>query len=236
MIKIKNIPITFAELLTDAQMNTVATSHKLVNYINRNLTNDNVEIKSIRIYKVNFFGPNVGFIYLESEIYVNGKPVPGIGFIRGDSVAILLVLNTTNKKGIDERYSILVEQYRANVGRFAKGIPAGMIDTHGEVTSTAIQEIEEEVGKLDIKEEELIFLTKYNPSSGGCDETMIIYAVEKTIDFDELMSFQDRITGCDSENEEITLDVVKFDELPNFGSKAELSYNHFIQLKKFKDT
>jgi 8-oxo-dGTP pyrophosphatase MutT (NUDIX family) len=234
MFKIKNIPINFVEDLSELKKVEVINSHKLINYINNNLKNKNVEIKSIRIDKVNFFGKKIGFIYLESEIYIDGIQVPGIGFIRGDSVAILLVLTAIidNEVELASKYTILVEQYRPNVGKFKKGIPAGMIDEEGQVTSTAIKEIEEEVGELNIVEEDLQYLIEFSPSSGGCDENVILYAVEKDIDYDELMKFQDRITGSENENEVIKLDVLPLIDLENAnkGSKTWTSYNIFKEL------
>jgi len=230
MYYIKNIPITFIEKYSDAEIDKILSSHKLINYVDRNLKHKNVEIKSIRIDKVNFFGSNVGFIYLESDIYVNNKKAPGIAFIRGDSVGILLVLKTKTPTNYIEEYTILVEQYRHNIGKFSKGIPAGMIDQEGQVTSTAIKEIEEEVGDLNIKEKDLKYLTEYFPSSGGCDEKMELYSASVFVEYNKLMNFQDRITGSEKENEEITLDVVKLNSLADFkaGTKANLAYSIFI--------
>lgn len=232
MIRIKNIPITFVENYTREQIETIMKSHKLINYIDRNISNKNVKINSIRIDKVNFFGKNVGFIYLEADIEVNGAKVPGIAFIRGDSVAILLVLNTINKNNEKEKYSIMVEQYRANIGKFTKEIPAGMIDEEGQVISTAIKEIEEEVGQLNITKENLTFITKYAPSAGGCDENISIYVAEIDIEYDTLMDFQDKITGAENENESIKLDVVKFKDIPNYGMKAQIAYGGYLK-KRF---
>ena len=226
--KIKNdIIIYFVESYTDKQKRIILTSHKLINYIKRNTDHENVKIKSIRIDKVNFFGNNIGFIYLESDIEVDGKKVPGISFIRGDSVSIMIILNTN--KG---RYTVLVEQYRHSVGDFKKGIPAGMIDEEGKVSSTAIQEIEEEVGNLNITEDELIYLDTIQPSSGGCDENVILYAVEKDYDYDELIKFQDKITGCEEGNEVIKVDIQDYDYLKNTSGKGYISYMKYNDLKK----
>ena len=231
-IKIKDIPITFVESYNREQTIAIIQSHKLLNYIDRNLSNKSVKINSIRIDKVNFFGKNVGFIYLESDIEVNGSNVPGIAFLRGDSVAMLLILNTITPNKEKKQFSIMIEQYRANVGKFSKGIPAGMIDEEGQVTSTAIKEIEEEVGELNITEKDLVFVTKYAPSSGGCDENLSIYYAEVEVGYAELMSFQDRITGSESEKEVIKLDVIPFENIPNYGIKAKVAFDKYIENNK----
>jgi len=42
---------------------------------------------------VYMFGPNVGFINVEAEAYYQNKRLPGFVFIRGDAVAVLLLIN-----------------------------------------------------------------------------------------------------------------------------------------------
>lgn len=39
------------------------------------------------------FGKNVGFVNLEVEAYLNGVRLPGFVFLRGEAVAILLLVN-----------------------------------------------------------------------------------------------------------------------------------------------
>jgi ADP-sugar diphosphatase len=225
--RIKNIPVSFVENLENKQIEAVSKSYKLLNYINRNLANKNVEIRSIRIDKVSFFGNQVGFIYLESEIFVDGRPVPGIAFLRGDSVAIMPVISVRNKEDDVELYSIVVEQYRANIGRQSIGLPAGMIDNDGQIFSTALKEMEEEVGDLGIDESNINLLMEYYPSSGGCDEKMSILSVDIKMDYDTLMSYQNKITGAKDENEFIKTHVIKFIDLPNYGTKAKLAFNEY---------
>jgi ADP-sugar diphosphatase len=56
---------------------------------------------------VYMFGKNVGFINVEAEAHFHGKRLPGFVFIRGDAVAMLLLLN--NKM-------VLTKQYRMAMG------------------------------------------------------------------------------------------------------------------------
>lgn len=39
------------------------------------------------------FGKNVGFVNLDVEAYLNGVRLPGYVFLRGEAVAILLLVN-----------------------------------------------------------------------------------------------------------------------------------------------
>jgi len=65
------------------------------------------------------FGPNVGFINIEADITLQGKKLPGFIFIRGDAVAMLLLVN---------KKMVLTRQFRAPYGQFLLEAPAGMID------------------------------------------------------------------------------------------------------------
>lgn len=72
-----------------------------------------LEIESIELQSVDMFGPRVGFVKLKSVAKMrNDKsdaPLPGICFLRGNSVAILVALVCEDTKV----YSLLVEQPRS---------------------------------------------------------------------------------------------------------------------------
>ena len=69
---------------------------------------------------------------------MNGKPLPGIVFMRGNSVAILPIVN--------EQYVLLTNQYRIPIGMNFQEIPAGMIDGNEVFCGAAARELEEECG------------------------------------------------------------------------------------------
>lgn len=52
-----------------------------------------VSITKITMLMVYMFGSNVGFINVETEACYQGKRLPGFVFIRGDAVAVLVLVN-----------------------------------------------------------------------------------------------------------------------------------------------
>ena len=73
------------------------------------------------------FGPRVGFIKFNADAEVNGKWCPGIVFMRGASVAILVILRCGG-----EEWVVLTKQPRMPIGMSSfPEIPAGMIDNSG---------------------------------------------------------------------------------------------------------
>ena len=214
------IQVVFKEKLSDIEMQKVLNSYKFKEYVLKNISNKNVKIKNITIYKVHFFKGEVGFIYLESDIYIEGKKVPGISFIRGNSVAILPVIKI---KETNEIYTILVEQYRNSIGQFEKDLPAGIVDENEELYSTVIKELEEETG-LKIKNNfKLIY--KFNPSSGGSDETVFIYSIDIEMNYKQLMNYNNVFTGSKKENEYIKTFVITFEKLKKYSYRSLLAYN-----------
>lgn len=66
------------------------------------------------------------------------------------------------------------------IGKWIEEIPAGMIDEDGNFKGVAAKELEEETGiKIELKE--LVDLGSIFPSSGGCDEEIFLYAINKTL-------------------------------------------------------
>ncbi|KAM7201955.1 Nudix hydrolase [Naviculisporaceae sp. PSN 640] len=152
-------------------------------------------LRGITIQSYDLFGPRVGFLKLTSNITTSsssspegGKKaehLPGAVFLRGPSVAMLVILipddNLTDgdgsqseyvegkkkKKGNEpakdkeeeERYVLLTVQPRIAAGslEFVE-LPAGMVDEAGNFSGTAAREIQEELG-LEIPASELVCLS-----------------------------------------------------------------------------
>ena len=78
------------------------------------------ELKSIEIQSVDWFAKNtdrafVGFVKLEADVRnEEGKSLPGIAFLRGMSVAMLMILRPSDSK--TERWVIMTEQPRIPAG------------------------------------------------------------------------------------------------------------------------
>lgn len=195
------------------------------------------DIKEIDIQSVDKFGSKIGFIKLKSIVRskITGKNIPGIVFLRGGSVAILIVLKSNGRK-----YTILTRQARFPIGKpYFKEIPAGMIDDEDNFTGVAAKELEEETG-ITIKAEQLLELSKFvsdgnglYPSPGGCDEIIKLYLYEKDISEAELKNFQGKQCGELNTSEHIILEVIPLDELWKSTSdmKAICALHLYSQLK-----
>lgn len=189
----------------------------------KNKVVDNFDVSEIIIHNVFMFGSRVGFIIVEAKATLNGKFVPGIAMLRGDSVSIMPVLKCNGKE-----YTTLVVEPRIPVGNpKLPALPAGMVD-NDTVQCAAIKELGEEIGTdIDIDESKLIDLGKYPLSAGGCDENIQLYAFEYNITQDQLDSLDNRQNGVGTENEQITVKVIDFDSVPNIqgiDARSVLSY------------
>jgi ADP-sugar diphosphatase len=166
------------------------------------------------------FGPHkVGFVKFRADITYYGIMVPGICFLRGMGVGILVSLHCLETK---EEYAILVQQPRVPLGesKFLE-IPAGMLDGGGNFAGVAAQELQEECG-IHITEQSLIDLTelaygeKYRgvcPSGGGCDEYLRLMYCQLSMTEEEIRTLQGKLGGLREHGELITLRIVKLSEV-----------------------
>ncbi|KAI4950412.1 hypothetical protein J4E91_004294 [Alternaria rosae] len=191
-------------------------------------------LKRIEIQSVDYFSPTkIGFIKLKADIRNReNKALPGIAFLRGGSVAMLMVLRPVDSR--DERWVVMTEQPRVPAGslKFVE-IPAGMLDDAGDFRGQAAKEIEEETG-FKLPKHELIDLTKLAlsqsnpeseclvdeslqdamyPSPGGSDEYIPILLWEKELNRQEIMDLRGKLTGIRKQGEMIKLRVCDYEEL-----------------------
>lgn len=169
-------------------------------------------VTNVIVYKINMFGPNVGFVYAEAQLTdKNGNRVPGISFIRGNSVSILLI---AKEKRSGAKHAILTYQPRVPAGEYVYEAPAGMID-ESSYSIKAIEELQEEIGRdIDFNLDNLIYLDKAYTSPGGTDEEITMYAYEVSMSKKEIMNLNGRETGL--ENEQITLKVIPLNEVLSY--------------------
>jgi len=227
------------------QMDALILAPKFINWLKK-FDQEQIQMRSVTITDIDWFSatPNplkLGFVKCSSEAYdydTGKKIVSNISFIRGDSVAILIlakVLNKDSKK--DKEYVLLCEQHRLPIGRKAREIVAGMMDAEGNILSVGLKEVKEETG-FDIKHKsELQALGSYFASPGGSDEVIHLFAWTTAIsqaDFDEKLA---RMYGCALENEEIKLSFVELDEFKkrtvfSIGdAKAEIALSRYLAKK-----
>jgi len=176
-----------------------------------------VVVKSVLIQSVDMFGPKVGFLKFKADVTVDGKTPPGIVFMRGGAVAVLVVLQ---HEGVN--YTVLVRQARVPVGKSnLPEIPAGMLDGEGNFAGVAAKELKEETGIV-IKEADLVDMTQLAfgeeypgmyPSCGGSDEFNRLLLYRTTVTAAELADMQGRLHGVASEGELIKLEVIPLADL-----------------------
>jgi ADP-sugar diphosphatase len=201
-------------------------------------------LKLIEIQSVDFFGGSrLGFLKLKADVSNDaGEKFPGSVFMRGGSVAMLIILTPSstlsdnNASGKPEEYAILTVQPRIPAGslNFIE-LPAGMIDDSGTFAGAAAKEIAEETG-LEISSEELIDLTQLTsgfnadgddsgehlqtgiyPSPGGSDEFIPIFMARKSLPKKEIEKLRGKLTGLRDHGEKITLKIVKLEDVWKFG-------------------
>ncbi len=86
----------------------------------------------------------------QADVSCDGVRVPGIVFLRGGAVAILVLLACE-----DKTFILLCRQPRVPVGSVSfPEIPAGMLDGDGKFAGVAAKELEEETGLI-INEDEV---------------------------------------------------------------------------------
>lgn len=162
--------------------------------------------------------PRVRFIKFKADVAdAFGKPFAGIVFMRGGSVAILVILECEG-----EEYTLLTIQPRFPGGNFAfPEIPAGTLEDDGNFAGGAARELEEETGII-IKKEDLLDLVAVTygdkfkgvfPTVGGSDEFFRLFAFRQKVTRAYLEELQGKCTGLACENEQITLKVIKLNEL-----------------------
>jgi 8-oxo-dGTP pyrophosphatase MutT (NUDIX family) len=229
----------------EEQMNALVKAPKFINWLNK-FNPSTIILHSVTITDIDWFSasPNplkLGFVKCFSEAYESNtgkKIMSNISFIRGNSVAILIIVKVFNKKDKNEKeYVLLCEQHRLPIGKKAKEIAAGMMDAEGNIASVVLKEVKEETG-FDIKhKKELQPLGSYFASPGGSDEEINLFAWTTIISEATFNEKQKRIYGLAEENEEIKLSFVELEEFKRKtvyeigDAKAEIALSRYLAKK-----
>jgi len=166
------VPVQLTENITKEQLLGFLPFNKWLSALKTSLDRQGEEqhpfhtspfsLRSVTIQSVDFFKPTViGFIKLNAGVEnANGKTLPGIAFLRGPSVAVLMILQPSDSKA--EKWVILTEQPRVAAGSLQfMEVPAGMIDPETEsFAGTAANVIMKKTG-FKFPEQKLKDLTKY---------------------------------------------------------------------------
>ena len=156
-----NVPVYRKDHVDPVHFEKALKCLKFTNWLQK-LNTSEVEVRSITFLLIFMFGPNVGFINVDVDAYYKGKRLPGFVFIRGDAVAMLLLLNGK---------LVLTRQFRTPFGNFLLEAPAGMVDEEKNFSGVAAKELKEECG-VDILESDMVHLGELNVSPGGMDEVL----------------------------------------------------------------
>jgi len=175
-----------------------------------NTSNDRVDLINIVIQKIDMFGKRIGFMNLDATIVDEaGVALPGIVFLRGASVAVLLLLECEGEQSI-----VLVEQYRVPAASRMLELPAGMMDGKREFIEMGIAELREET-LFEVTNESLIDITPpcasskgVYPSPGGCDEYIRILSHHRQVTRDEMNGLEGRLAGNRKAGEKITVRLI----------------------------
>lgn len=205
---VHGVDVYFNKGVTEDEEIAVLDSPKFLTWLC--LIEESYDVKSVIVHNVRMFGSKVGFIYAEAKATTfEGDFVPGITFIRGDSVAIIVVIK---EEGTNNEYLAMVEEHRLPVAKKILAIPAGMVDD-GSVTGASIKELKEELGEdLDFSLENLKPLGTSYSSPGGSDEAIHLYSYEMTLSSSKIEEIHGRIQRNQDENELIQVHVLPFNK------------------------
>ena len=217
LLKGKQVPVVCKYALMESHLSKILSFRPFINW-QKQIQALKISVEQVEIQDVDYFGTRVGFLKFKAVCkYEDGTTLPGIVFSRGESVAILVVVQTPSTK-----YVVLVEQIRIAVGKPVLELPAGMMDDNDSITGVAVQELQEECG-ITLKHENLIEMARLSPSPGACDEFITIFKTTIDMSDEDALSLHGKLSGLRDHGERIQLNLVSFDDLYNSESMTVLA-------------
>ncbi|KAJ8102044.1 hypothetical protein POJ06DRAFT_266657 [Lipomyces tetrasporus] len=193
-------------------------------------------LKKVDIQSADFFGKakdKLGFLKFTAIVEDDyGRRLPGVVFLRGQSVAILLLVYPSHDPEAEDpadyddskaKVILTVQPRVAAASMSVTEIPAGMFDLDdsaeesGSLSFTAQRELKEECG-LEIKAKDIIPLYTHDGgiymSAGGCDEQIQFFYCRKLMSESYIKDLEGKFGGAEEEiGERITLRVTPLNEL-----------------------
>jgi 8-oxo-dGTP pyrophosphatase MutT (NUDIX family) len=228
------------------QIDALIKANKFIAWLNK-FDPEQITLRSVTITDIDWFSKGyqpskLGFVKCFSEAYdfkTGKKIVSNISFVRGNSVAILIVVRVLHKDYTnDKEYVLLCEQHRLPIGKKTKEIPAGMMDADGNIISVVLKEVKEETDFDICHVDELQSLGSYYASPGASDEEIYLFAWRTVISATDFEKKQKQIYGAAEENEEIKLSFVELEDFKRTivyeigDAKAEIALSRYLS-KKF---
>ena len=221
-------------------MTALQAAPKMINWVNK-LDKEEMQVKSITVTDIDWFAANptpekLGFVKVSVDaidLRTNKKIMSNIAFIRGDAVAVLIVVKVIAPSNAITEYVLLCEQMRLPAGGYRKEICAGMVDASGNIGSVVLKEVEEETGFKIKNTNDLIPLGSTYTSQGGSDEEVFLYAWTTTITENEFVEKLSEVFGNEEEGEEIKLHFTPMSTLRSTGltqmkdAKAEIAVRRY---------
>ena len=224
------------------QIDALIYAPKFIAWLNK-FDPKQIVLRSVTITDIDWFSKEylpskLGFVKCASQAYdfnTGKKIMSNITFVRGNSVAILIIVRVLHKDYTnDKEYVLLCEQHRLPIGKKAKEIVAGMMDSDGNIISVCLKEVREETG-FDISHvDDLQSLGSYYASPGGSDEEIYLFAWKTVISAIDFEKKQKQIYGAAEENEEIKLSFVELEEFKRTivyeigDAKAEIALTRYL--------
>ncbi|KIW68952.1 hypothetical protein PV04_04863 [Phialophora macrospora] len=206
----------------------------------RRLSNDDrhdlpYELHRINVRSVEWAGRRILFVLMDTVVQsaTDARPLPGIVFLRGGSVAVLMIVRPDDDPAA--RFVVMTHQPRVPAGSFAfREIPAGMIDDEDAFVGAAATEIREETGLI-VRRDELVDMTELAvrredsteqhlqravyPSPGGCDEFVALFLWQKVMSRPEIERLRGKLAGNRTEGEKIQVGLVEYGDLWREGAR-----------------
>ena len=201
------VTIKYPTVITQDELNAVLNAPKFKAWEEAIAQDGNLEVRVINLKGVFMFGKAVGFVFMCTETYdkKTGKQLPGVVFLRGDSVAILMIL-VDDVTG-DKYVAYTIQPRVASAESAMIEITAGMVDENTHMfKSVATKELKEELD-VDIIDSELVSLGSMTPSGGATQETIHLYMCTKTVSHDAIVSMIGKRTGEEETLEQIIVGV-----------------------------
>ncbi|KAG0230969.1 hypothetical protein B0O80DRAFT_495459 [Mortierella sp. GBAus27b] len=192
-----------------------------------------VVVNKVEVRNVDYFGPRVGFVNLsvDAELTETGRKPPGLVFMRGGAVAVLLIIRSRQPSGTQTEHVVLTKQPRLSIPSFDfPEIPAGMLDGSGDFVGKCAEELKEECG-ITLDHHKLIDMTQLAygsdwkgvyPSAGGCDEFLRLFVSTRDMEWDKLQELEGRLGGLRDRGESITLSLVELKDAYKVAPDAKL--------------